>query len=105
MNLELISVQSNHPQFQPPTRRNGDPLEPVSIMVQGEFVVARYVGWEPVEGPDIDEFFLDVFYNTEGREVFRATGRMIPSPPEPPSFLLRLRYALCLMFKVRPQYT
>ena len=105
MHLEITSVQSSHPEFKLPTRRNGEPLQPSQIAVQGPYLVCRYFGWEPVEGPSVDEIFLDIFYNSDGSEVFRATGRMIPPPPEPPTFFERLRYALCVIFGVRPEYT
>ncbi len=105
MNLEVTGVQSIHPDFKLPTRRNGEALEPISVSLQGEYVVVRYVGWEPISGPAVDDFFLDVFYNAEGREVFRVTGRILEPAPKPPTFLQRLRYALCLIFAVRPRYS
>ena len=105
MNLEVTSIQSIHPDFKLPTRSNGDPLEPVGMSVQGDYLAVRYLGWEPVSGPAVDEFFLDVFYNSEGREVFRVVSRIVEPPPEPPTLLQRVRYALCLIFNVRPQHS
>ncbi|MGB8065198.1 MAG: hypothetical protein WCF26_25150 [Candidatus Sulfotelmatobacter sp.] len=102
MYLELTGVQSVHPDFKLPTRRNGEPLQPLGFSVQGQFIVARYLGWEPVSGPAVDEYLLDIVFNSDGEEIFRASSRMLEEPPEPTPLLARLRYALCLIFNVLP---
>jgi hypothetical protein len=103
MFLELTDVQSIHPDFKLPTRRNGDPLEPSNVVVHGQYLVCRYFGWEPVSGPAVDEYCLDVFYNSDGREVLRATSRMVEPPPEPPTFFERLHLAWRLILGMRPE--
>jgi hypothetical protein len=102
--LVLEKVRSMLPEFTPPTKRNGEQYVPTFVTVRGQFVIVRYLGWEPIQGPRLDEFFLDIFYNSEGREVFRAQSKIVEPPPEPPPLSERLRYALYLIFGIRPQF-
>lgn len=74
---------------------------PFSVTVQGQYVVVRFFGWEPLEGPAVDHFFLDIFYGPDGHEVFRASGKMLEPPPEPPTFFERLSDAVGLIFGAR----
>lgn len=94
--LELGKIRSIHPDFKPPTRNNGEELVPSSVRVRGEYIVVRYFGWEPISGPAIDRFFLDVFYNSEGREVVRVNVKVLLEPPTP-TFFERLRDAIYVM--------
>jgi hypothetical protein len=105
MHIELTNFRSMHPDFKTPTRRNGEELQPLSIAVQGQYLVCRFVGWEPIEGAAFDEFFLDCFFGPDGREVFLAFGKIVVPPPEPPTFFERLSDALRLVSGTPPQYT
>jgi hypothetical protein len=99
--LELTNVRSIDPDFKPPTRRNGEELMPSSVTVQGQYLVVRFFGWEPVEGPAVDQFFLEIFYGPDGREVFRASGKIFPPPPPPPTLFQRLIGAMVMICEPR----
>jgi hypothetical protein len=101
--LVVSKVRSMLPDFKLPTRRNGENLIPASVTVRGRFVIVRYFRVEAVEGPTADAFFLDVFYNSDGSEVFRAHSSIIEPPPAPPAFLQRLRFAIYVLIGA-PQY-
>jgi hypothetical protein len=98
MMLELTDIRSTNADFKPPTRRNGEELRLHSVGAQGEYFVVRYFGWEPVEGPAIDRFMIDVYYNHLGSEAFRVTARLIEPPPATPTLLERLLAALQIIF-------
>lgn len=98
----LTKVSSLIPDFKMPTRRNGEELDPMSVAAFGLFIIVRYRGWEPVEGSAAEDFVLDVFYNSEGREVFRAQSKIFQAPPDPPTFLERLKFALYLLMGPLP---
>jgi hypothetical protein len=95
--IVLSKVRSMLPDFKIPTRRNGEELLPSSVTVRGQFIMVRYFGWEPVEGPRADNFFLDVFYNSDGSEIFRVQSKIVEAPPDPPTFVERLRYAFWIL--------
>jgi hypothetical protein len=101
--IVLSEVRSMLPDFKLPTRRNGEELVPSSVTVRGRFIMVRYFGWEPVEGPSARSFFLDVFYNSDGSEVFRAQSKIVEVPPDPPTFFERFRYAFWIVLG-SPQY-
>jgi hypothetical protein len=99
MLLELTDATSTNPDFAAPKRRNGEELTLFSVAVQGQFMVLRYLGWEPVEGPAVDRFFLDLYYNQYGREVFRVTVKVVEPPPPPLTFGNKLRRAFRSIFE------
>lgn len=94
MFIQLVDIKSSHPDFAIPKQNNGEAMELFSVEAAGQYVVVRYFGTEPVEGPGVERFFADLYYNQEGREIFRVKAKILNPPVPPPGFGARLKSAI-----------
>lgn len=94
MFLQLVDIKSTNPEFKAPARRNGEEMDLLSVESSGQYVVIRYICAEPVEGPALEQYLVDIYCNDQGAEVFRVTAKIVHPPPPPPTFKAKLRSAL-----------
>jgi hypothetical protein len=98
MLLQLEEFKSTHPDYKAPQRHNGEPMDLFSVDSSGPFMVARYFNIVPLEGPKFERYFVDIYYNGEGKETFRVLAKIVDTPPPPPTFRQRLSSALRTLF-------
>lgn len=96
--LLLEKFESKHPDFAAPLTHNGEPMELVSVEMNGSYLVVRYFNEVPVAGPKMERYLVDLYCNSDGREAYRLTAKLTEPPPPSPAFRERLGLAWRLVF-------